>query len=58
VPFVTTMRILLVSQMYPGPEAPDLGVFVKQKPDALEQEGDEVDREVNDLRGRTGIIKT
>ena len=24
----TNMRILLVSQMYPGPEDPDLGIFV------------------------------
>ena len=24
------MRILLVSQMYPGPDAPDLGTFVAQ----------------------------
>jgi glycosyltransferase involved in cell wall biosynthesis len=51
--FVTTMRILLVSQMYPGPEAPDLGVFVKQIADALEQEGNEVDRVVIDRRGGT-----
>jgi len=24
------VRILLVSQMYPGPDAPDLGTFVAQ----------------------------
>jgi glycosyltransferase involved in cell wall biosynthesis len=53
VPFVTTMRILLVSQMYPGPTAPDLGVFVKQIADALEQEGNEIDRVVIDRRGGT-----
>jgi len=53
VPFVTTMRILLVSQMYPGPKAPDLGVFVKQIADALEQEGHEVERVVIDRRGGT-----
>jgi D-inositol-3-phosphate glycosyltransferase len=47
------MRILLVSQMYPGPEAPDLGVFVKQIADALEQEGNEVERVVIDRRGGT-----
>ena len=39
--------------MYPGPEAPDLGVFVKQIADALEQEGNEVDRVVIDRRGGT-----
>src|SRR6266540_1284456 len=47
------MRILLVSQMYPGPEAPDLGVFVKQIADALEQEGNELERVVIDRRGGT-----
>jgi glycosyltransferase involved in cell wall biosynthesis len=51
--FVTTMRILLVSQMYPGPAAPDLGVFVKQIADALEEEGNEVERVVIDRRGGT-----
>jgi glycosyltransferase involved in cell wall biosynthesis len=45
------MRILLVSQMYPGPEAPDLGVFVRQVADALETEGNEVARVVLDHRG-------
>ena len=39
--------------MYPGPEAPDLGVFVKQIADVLEQEGNEVDRVVIDRRGGT-----
>ena len=29
------MRILLVSQMYPGPDDPDLGVFVEQMEEAL-----------------------
>src|SRR6266545_4128363 len=47
------MRILLVSQMYPGPEAPDLGVFVKQIADALEEEGNELERVVIDRRGGT-----
>ena len=45
------MRILLVSQMYPGPTAPDLGVFVKDLADALEQMGHELERVVLDARG-------
>jgi glycosyltransferase involved in cell wall biosynthesis len=45
------MRILLVSQMYPGPDAPDLGVFVKQVADELERAGAEVERVVIDRRG-------
>ncbi len=38
--------------MYPGPEAPDLGVFVKQIADALEQEGNELERVVIWPHGR------
>jgi glycosyltransferase involved in cell wall biosynthesis len=45
------MRVLLVSQMYPGPAAPDLGVFVKQLADELERAGNEVSRVVIDRRG-------
>jgi glycosyltransferase involved in cell wall biosynthesis len=45
------MRILLVSQMYPGPSAPDLGVFVRQVADELEAAGNEVARIVIDHRG-------
>ena len=45
------MRILLVSQMYPGPSAPDLGVFVRQIADELERNGNEVERVVIDHRG-------
>ena len=33
------MRILLVSQMYPGPDDPDLGVFVAQLERALDERG-------------------
>ena len=36
------MRILLVSQMYPGPGAPDLGTFVAQVERALRERGHEV----------------
>ena len=44
------MRILLVSQMYPGPEDPDLGVFVAQMERALAARGHELDRAVLDRR--------
>ena len=44
------MRILLVSQMYPGPDDPDLGVFVAQLESALEERGHDVDRAVLDHR--------
>jgi glycosyltransferase involved in cell wall biosynthesis len=44
------MRVLLVSQMYPGPDAPDLGVFVAQMDRALRDRGHEVDRAVLDTR--------
>jgi glycosyltransferase involved in cell wall biosynthesis len=44
------MRILLVSQMYPGPDAPDLGTFVAQVERALLERGHEVDRAVLDTR--------
>jgi glycosyltransferase involved in cell wall biosynthesis len=47
------MRILLVSQMYPGPTAPDLGVFVKQLADELEVQGHDLERVVIDHRGGT-----
>ena len=44
------MRILLVSQMYPGPADPDLGVFVAQMERALAERGHEIDRAVLDRR--------
>ena len=44
------MRILIVSQMYPGPDAPDLGTFVAQVEGALVDRGHEVDRAVLDSR--------
>ena len=44
------MRILLVSQMYPGPDDPDLGVFVAQLEDALAARGHELERAVLDTR--------
>ena len=47
------MRVLLVTQMYPGPTAPDLGVFVKQIADELERQGHDLERVVVDHRGGT-----
>jgi glycosyltransferase involved in cell wall biosynthesis len=44
------VRILLVSQMYPGPSDPDLGVFVAQLERALRQRGHELERAVLDSR--------
>jgi len=44
------VRILLVSQMYPGPDAPDLGTFVAQVERELGAHGHEVDRAVLDSR--------
>jgi glycosyltransferase involved in cell wall biosynthesis len=45
------MRILLVSQMYPGPDDPDLGVFVQGLERALAARGHELARAVLDRRG-------
>jgi glycosyltransferase involved in cell wall biosynthesis len=44
------MRILLVSQMYPGSADPDLGVFVRQLEQALAERGHEIERAVLDRR--------
>jgi glycosyltransferase involved in cell wall biosynthesis len=44
------VRILLVSQMYPGPSDPDLGVFVAQLENALRERGHEIERAVLDSR--------
>jgi glycosyltransferase involved in cell wall biosynthesis len=44
------MRLLLVSQMYPGPDDPDLGVFVRRLADELESRGHELERVVLDSR--------
>jgi len=50
------MRILLVSQMYPGPADPDLGVFVRGLEEQLVARGHEVERAVLDRRG-AGKVK-
>jgi glycosyltransferase involved in cell wall biosynthesis len=44
------MRILLISQMYPGPDDPDLGSFVAQLERALRERGHEIDLAVLDRR--------
>jgi glycosyltransferase involved in cell wall biosynthesis len=44
------MRILLVSQMYPGPSDPDLGAFVALGERALRERGHHVDLAVLDRR--------
>jgi glycosyltransferase involved in cell wall biosynthesis len=46
------VRILLVSQMYPGPDDPDLGVFVRQLERALLDRGHQIERAV--LESRAG----
>ena len=45
------MRILLVSQMYPGPAAPQLGVFVAGLERELAERGHELERAVVDRHG-------
>ena len=45
------MRILLVSQMYPGPDAPSLGSFVATLEGELEARGHELERAVVDRPG-------
>jgi glycosyltransferase involved in cell wall biosynthesis len=49
------MRILLVSQMFPGPTAPDFGVFVQEVAAELEAQGHELERVVIDRRGGTPL---
>ena len=44
------MKVLIVSQMWPGPEDPDLGSFVAQVADELAALGLEVDHAVLDTR--------
>lgn len=44
------MRILFVSQMWPGPKDPDLGTFVEQVARELQRLGHEVDHAVLDTR--------
>ena len=48
------MRILLVSQMYPGPDDPDLGVFVASLERELAARGHEIERAAVERRGGRG----
>jgi glycosyltransferase involved in cell wall biosynthesis len=48
------MRILLVSQMYPGPDDPDLGVFVALLERELAARGHEIERAAVERRGGRG----
>ena len=48
---IAVVRILLVSQMYPGPDDPDLGAFVRQMELALRERGHDIDLAVLDRRG-------
>jgi glycosyltransferase involved in cell wall biosynthesis len=45
------VRILVVSQMWPGPADPDLGVFVRRLADELSERGHELELAVIDRRG-------
>jgi glycosyltransferase involved in cell wall biosynthesis len=49
------MKILLVSQMFPSPTAPDFGVFVEQIARELEAQGHELERVVIDHRGGSSL---
>jgi glycosyltransferase involved in cell wall biosynthesis len=49
------MKILLVSPMFPSPEAPDFGVFVEQVATELEAQGHEIERVVIDRRGGNAL---
>ncbi|HEX8120001.1 MAG TPA: glycosyltransferase [Solirubrobacteraceae bacterium] len=53
------MRILLVSQFWPGPSDPDLGAFLVPVVEELEQRGHIVERAVIDRRGagRKGDVR-
>jgi glycosyltransferase involved in cell wall biosynthesis len=45
------VKILLVSQMYPGPDDPDLGAFVQGMERALAARGHDIERVVTEGRG-------
>jgi glycosyltransferase involved in cell wall biosynthesis len=53
------VRILLVSQMYPGPDDPDLGVFVRGLEEQLTERGHVIGRAVVDRRagGRARYLR-
>ena len=49
------MRILIVSQMYPGPDHPDLGAFVAQIADELQRRGHSIEVAAVDRRGGSRV---
>jgi glycosyltransferase involved in cell wall biosynthesis len=49
------LRILIVTQFWPGPTDPDLGVFVAQLADELRRRGNEVDQVYVDHRGGSRV---
>ena len=53
------MRVLLVSQFWPGENDPDYGVFIAQLAERLEARGHTIDRAVVDRRGagRAGDVR-
>jgi glycosyltransferase involved in cell wall biosynthesis len=51
------MRILCLTNMYPGPDAPDYGSFVRDMCDALAARGHEIRRATIDSRAR-GALRT
>ncbi len=54
---MTPLRVMCLSNMYPGPGAPDYGAFVERMCDALEERGADVDRVV--IRSRaSGRLRT
>ena len=55
---VAPLRILLVSQMYPGPSDPDLGVFVANLERELVARGHEIERAVGRPRAAGGRLGT
>jgi len=56
---VTTpaLRIMCLSNMYPGPGAPDYGAFIERMCDCMERRGAQVDRVVINSR-RSGVLRT
>lgn len=52
-----TLRIMCLSNMYPGPDNPDYGAFVEVMCDAIERSGHEVQRVAIDTRA-SGLLRT
>jgi glycosyltransferase involved in cell wall biosynthesis len=54
---VSRLRVMCLSNMYPGPDAPDYGAFIERMCDALEDQGANVDRVVIRTRS-SGALRT